>query len=167
MAMNFKKDDTAKGKAAGKTKANPKKEEPVEVPPEDETSPDEVLNDPEASWADKFQAVQAACDTITEFGQALQGVQVQTLAEESKDGEQIVHESDSQVIQLKVPQPSSTVSGSLGTTVNTGDYNSLRFSASIKVPCAVGNEDKAMDLLEGWLSDRVEGMYAKYVGDAE
>lgn len=174
MAMNFKKDAPAKGK--GKSKATEPKEEAevkeekqVEAPQETEpdTPPEEVLNDPDASWEDKFQAVQAACETITEFGQALKGVQIQTMVENSADGEVEVLENDSQVLPLKVATPSSEVGGSLGTTVNTGDYNSLRFSAHIKVPCAVGNEDAAMDLLEGWLSERVEGMYAKYVGDDE
>lgn len=165
MAMNFKK--SAKNT---KTETPPKEEQDQQEQDQATPSePDDVevkLIDP-SDWPTKFQAVQDAMDALSDFGKAIQGVQIQTSVEESKDGELIAHESDSGLIPLKVSKPSSKVGGGLGTTVNTGDYNSLRFNASIEVPCAVGNEDATMDLVETWLGERIEGMYEKYMGDDE
>lgn len=46
-------------------------------------------------------------------------------------------------------------------TVNTGNYNSLRVAASIKVPCPMGHEKAGFQYAEAWVGEQMASMLAK------
>lgn len=64
---------------------------------------------------------------------------------------------------ILVSNPYVTVTVKLGTTVNTGDFNSVRLDVGIAYPCTPGAEEDTFAMISNWTGEKLELLYNQYI----
>lgn len=57
-----------------------------------------------------------------------------------------------------VPTDGSSVGLTMGHTKNLGNYESVKFEVSVRVPCTMQTVDAAFDLCNKWSDDKLTGL---------
>lgn len=72
-----------------------------------------------------------------------------------KDPTGATKETEEVVETLLTDEPLANVGLTLATTINTGNYNSVKIQVSLHYPCPVAQMDETFELVKTWVDDRL------------
>lgn len=80
-----------------------------------------------------------------------------TLVEKKTKGQTVLetHTEETPPGELLTFEPVAEVGMMLGTTINTGNYESVRCEVSIKMPCKASEIDETYDIAKAWVDNRL------------
>jgi len=169
MALKIVKKDKPEEKGpVMKTTASPSlfdKKEPVdvgEVPVEKDNSPIAHLNDPpeDLAKAAAEKADKAAAAKAKKQDKVAKQVVAQVATSHNKGAE---HNEQIPVSVVEVPEPHATVGFNAAYTKNMGDYNSLKVSVSLFMPCKPDAEsvEEAYGKVKLWVDGKMEALLSE------
>lgn len=84
------------------------------------------------------------------------------VVEEKMQGNKVGGEEYIEPVPGMVCSGESKVGVSLGTTINLGNYNSLRISVEIARPCEAGHEDESFEKVLEFVEEKLNGIVSSY-----
>lgn len=90
-------------------------------------------------------------------------VQMMTKVKGTSGAEKITHDEEPAMLFDK-PFCDVTVMG--GQTINVGNYNSVRFSVAIKMPCTKEDVESTYTFCKNWVDTKMQGLQDEVKGDA-